>query len=152
MEYQYKGNMHLSRAEYKTISTTGTLVKDGKTYTFDPIGTEYIVPDDRFLHVLRCTYNSLGDNEGLNGVVRVINDVATPYTASTITIDVIKKYAVSASGVVIGQGTPKVIVSGVDASGNLTGVDPFSQNSYASYYVNFSDTTSVTFTDTVIQQ
>lgn len=44
MEAQFKGNFHLSRAEHTVISTTGTLTKDGKTYTFDPFGTEYVVP------------------------------------------------------------------------------------------------------------
>lgn len=37
--------MHLSRAEYQTLSTTGTLTKNGVTYTFDPINTEYVVPE-----------------------------------------------------------------------------------------------------------
>lgn len=37
--------IHLSRAEYQTLSTTGTLTKAGVTYTFDPFNNTYVVPD-----------------------------------------------------------------------------------------------------------
>lgn len=47
METQFKGNFHLSRAEYTALSTNGTLTKDGKTYTFDPFGTEYVVQREK---------------------------------------------------------------------------------------------------------
>lgn len=39
--------IHLSRAEYITLSTTGTLTKAGVTYTFDPLNNEYIVPKEK---------------------------------------------------------------------------------------------------------
>lgn len=39
--------IHLSRAEYQTLSTTGTLTKAGVTYTFDPLNNEYIVPKQK---------------------------------------------------------------------------------------------------------
>lgn len=46
METEFKGLLHLSRAEYTTLSTTGTLTKGGQTFTFDPLGTEYVVPKE----------------------------------------------------------------------------------------------------------
>lgn len=35
----------LSQAEYTTLSTTGTLTKDGVTYTYSPSDTIYVTPD-----------------------------------------------------------------------------------------------------------
>ena len=37
--------MKLSQAEYTTLSTTGTLTKDGVTYTYSPSDTIYVTPD-----------------------------------------------------------------------------------------------------------
>jgi hypothetical protein len=37
--------MKLSQAEYTTLSTTGTLTKDGVTYTYSPTDTIYVTPD-----------------------------------------------------------------------------------------------------------
>ena len=37
--------MQLSTAEYKTLSTTGTLTKDGVTYTYSPSDTIYVTPN-----------------------------------------------------------------------------------------------------------
>ena len=36
----------LSQAENTTLSTTGTLTKDGKTYTYSPSDTIYVTPDN----------------------------------------------------------------------------------------------------------
>ena len=38
--------MKLSQAEYTTLSTTGTLTKDGVTYTYSPSDTIYVTPDN----------------------------------------------------------------------------------------------------------
>ena len=37
--------MKLSQAEYNTLSSTGTLTKDGVTYTYSPSDTIYVTPD-----------------------------------------------------------------------------------------------------------
>ena len=37
--------MKLSQAEYTTLSTTGTLTKDGVTYTYSPNDTIYVTPN-----------------------------------------------------------------------------------------------------------
>ena len=37
--------MQLSTAEFKTLSTTGTLTKDGETYIYSPNDTIYVTPN-----------------------------------------------------------------------------------------------------------
>lgn len=69
--------MHLSRAEYKTLSTTGTLTKNGVTYTFDPINTEYVVPDGKFLHTVVGNLEVSASNDP-SGTFWILNYSATP--------------------------------------------------------------------------
>lgn len=92
--------IHLSRAEYKTLSTTGTLTKSGVTYIFDPLNNEYVVPDQKFLHTLRCF---VGDDGGFfQGVIKIINKDATPITQ--LSSDLVKT-CVSASGAYLTGGS-----------------------------------------------
>lgn len=73
--------MHLSRAEYQTLSTTGTLTKAGTTYTFDPINTEYVVPDHAYMHIMVITCGS--DDFYFDGTIKIINKNPTPYLLNT---------------------------------------------------------------------
>jgi hypothetical protein len=49
----------LSQAEYNTLSSTGTLTKDGVTYTYSPSDTIYVTPDDS-IHEYSSTEQIVG--------------------------------------------------------------------------------------------
>lgn len=60
----------LSTAEYTTLSSTGTLTKDGVTYTFSPSDTIYVTPDNMSKQYATITDNStvaLADNTEYTG-------------------------------------------------------------------------------------
>lgn len=60
----------LSQAEYITLSTTGTLTKDGVTYTYSPSDTIYVTPDNMSRKYATITDNStvaLADNTDYTG-------------------------------------------------------------------------------------
>lgn len=60
----------LSTAEYTTLSTTGTLTKDGVTYTYSPSDTIYVTPDNMSKRYATITDNStvaLADNTEYSG-------------------------------------------------------------------------------------
>ena len=62
--------MKLSQAEYTTLSTTGTLTKDGVTYTYSPSDTIYVTPDNMSKRYVTITDNStvvLADNTEYSG-------------------------------------------------------------------------------------
>lgn len=62
--------MKLSTAEYTTLSTTGTLIKDGVTYTYSPSDTIYVTPDNMSKRYATITDNStvaLADNTEYTG-------------------------------------------------------------------------------------
>ena len=62
--------MKLSTAEYTTLSTTGTLTKDGVTYTYSPSDTIYVTPDNMSKRYATITDNStvaLADNTEYSG-------------------------------------------------------------------------------------
>lgn len=73
--------IHLSRAEYNTLSTIGTLTKGGVTYTFDPINNEYIVPTTiKYLHNVILS-KSGADYYAVRASFQIIND--SPDTIDT---------------------------------------------------------------------
>lgn len=60
----------LSTAEYTTLSTTGTLTKDGVTYTYSPTDTIYVTLDNMSKQYATITDNStvaLADNTEYTG-------------------------------------------------------------------------------------
>ena len=60
----------LSQAEYTTLSTTGTLTKDGVIYTYSPSDTIYVTPDNMSKRYATITDNStvaLADNTEYTG-------------------------------------------------------------------------------------
>jgi hypothetical protein len=62
--------LKLSQAEYTTLSTTGTLTKDGVTYTYSPSDTIYVTPDNMSKRYATITDNStvaLADNTEYSG-------------------------------------------------------------------------------------
>lgn len=48
----------LSEEEFKTLSTTGTLTKDGVTYTYSPSDTIYVTPDASRVEIVQTTGQS----------------------------------------------------------------------------------------------
>lgn len=102
--------MHLSRAEYQTLSTTGTLTKAGTTYTFDPLNTEYVVPDKLYMHIMTGVVGT--DDAYFDGTIKVIDKNPTPYlfntyehqNQATITNDILEK-AVLVGGEVKSYGS-----------------------------------------------
>ena len=66
--------IHLSRAEYNTLSTIGTLTKGGVTYTFDPLNNEYIVPTTtKYLHNVTL-HKSGADSYYVDASFQIVND------------------------------------------------------------------------------
>lgn len=57
--YTLKKKMLLSTEEYAILRTTGTLTKDGVTYTYAPQEVEYVTPD---AYVLKPTKITITDN------------------------------------------------------------------------------------------
>lgn len=86
--------VHLSKQEYNTLSTTGTLTKGGVTYTFDPLNNEYITPGGLYKHDCNVT---VGPDSGyFTGQVTIINDSPETITINNNTM----KQAISAFGVI----------------------------------------------------
>lgn len=146
--------MHLSRAEYQTLSTTGTLTKAGTTYTFDPINTEYVVPDHVYMHIMT---GSVGADEFyFTGTIKVIDKNPTPYlfntyehqSQATITNEILEK-AVLVGGEAYNQGTK--VYSG--AFNILSGgrVEFINNGSYVSAVVNFLSYENTSMTDRVVE-
>lgn len=99
--------MHLSRQEYNTLSTTGTLIKNGVTYTFDPFNNEYITPGALYKH--DCNVSVGPDNGYFTGQVTILND--SPETI-TINNETMKK-AISAFGVIKDGPSDYVVEDGI---------------------------------------
>lgn len=96
METEFKGLLHLSRAEYATLSTTGTLTKGGQTFTFDPLGTEYVVPkeasgggSDLYEHALALYNRDLGD---LGFLLTFISSDPEPLTSENVVSKITERY------------------------------------------------------------
>lgn len=80
--------IHLSRAEYNTLSTTGTLTKGGVTYTFDPLNNEYIVPvTKKYQHNIYLAKIDTSNSKVLIGSFQLVNTSPTAVSdlASLIT-------------------------------------------------------------------
>lgn len=86
--------IHLSRAEYNTLATQGTLTKGGVTYTFDPINNEYIVPTTtKYQHNIYLAKFDTANSKVLVGSFQLINTSPTAVTDLTGLITTLTDFA-----------------------------------------------------------
>lgn len=146
--------MHLSRAEYQTLSTTGTLTKSGVTYTFDPLNNEYVVPDKTYMHIMTGSVGE--DGFYFTGTIKVIDKNPTPYlfntyehqNQATITNDILEK-AVLVGGEAYDQGTK--VYSGAFNILQNGRVEFINNNQYVSAVVNFLSWENTSMNDRVVE-
>lgn len=142
--------IHLSRAEYQTLSTTGTLTKSGVTYTFDPLNNEYVVPDSRFLHIVRLIVG--GDAAYFDGWVKFISPQSEAFTDSIVNATFMKK-AVSAVGHIGQSGVIQSYVIGIDKDAKFICHEPIEYGSDNVFLtvIDFTDHQNFTFSDSVVE-
>lgn len=71
----------LSQAEYTTLSTTGTLTKDGVTYTYSPTDTIYVTPDITSVTIEQSTGQSTSSVMSQKAVTDAISSAIADVSA-----------------------------------------------------------------------
>jgi len=89
-----KNIVYLSEADFATLSTTGTITKDGQTLTYDPLNDVYCVPavtyTPKYQHNIVFKPKA---NSGYGGVISfsIITTDPTPITKNTLD-DILEVY------------------------------------------------------------
>lgn len=71
----------LSEEEFKTLSTTGTLTKDGVTYTYSPSDTIYVTPDTSNIEIVQTTGQSTSSVMSQKAVTDAISSAIADVSA-----------------------------------------------------------------------
>ena len=128
--------IHLSRAEYNTLSTIGTLTKGGVTYTFDPINNEYIVPTTtKYQHNIYLAKFDTSNSKVLVGSFQLINTSPTAVSDLASLITTLTDFAPNTNDRVpchlVYQSTVGKIDYVVPVLGRASGTNQFSFSNYS---------------------